>query len=103
MSRSYYVYIMSSKSGVLYIGSTNDLGASRVREQARPNCRFHQKYRVTKLVYAEEFDSPSDMFARERQLKGWTRAGKLELIHAQNPEMVDYARMTARDPSLRSG
>jgi len=44
---------------------------------------------------------------RERQLKGWTRRKKLELIHRQNPEMVDYARRTARDPfdsgSLRSG
>jgi hypothetical protein len=41
------------------------------------------------------------MVARERQLKGWTRSRKLELIHSQNPEMMDYARRTARDPSLR--
>jgi hypothetical protein len=49
----------------------------------------------------EQFDRPAEMVARERQLKGWTRSRKLELIHSQNPEMLDYARRTARDPSLR--
>ena len=48
-----------------------------------------------------EFDRAAEMVARERQLKGWTRSRKLELIHNQNPEMVDYARRTTRDPSLR--
>jgi putative endonuclease len=104
MSHTYYVYIMSSKSGVLYIGATNDL-ERRVFEHKQGLIEgFTKKYRVTRLVYVEEFDSPSDMVTRERQLKGWTRARKLELIHTQNPEMVDYhARRTARDPSLRSG
>jgi len=99
MSRSYYVYIMSSKSGVLYIGSTSDL-ERRVFEHKHGLIEgFTKKYRVTRLVYAEEFDGPSDMVERERQLKGWTRRRKLELIHTQNPEMIDYARRTARDPS----
>ncbi len=101
MSRTYYVYIMSSKSGVLYIGSTNDL-ERRVFEHKQGLLEgFTKKYRVARLVYVEEFDGPSDMVTRERQLKGWTRQRKLELIHTQNPEMVDYARRTARDPSLR--
>jgi hypothetical protein len=52
-------------------------------------------------VYTEEFDGPAAMVERERQLKGLTRRRKLELIHSQNPEMIDYARRTARDPSLR--
>ncbi len=104
MRRTYYVYIMSSKSGVLYIGATNDL-ERRVFEHKQGLIEgFTKKYRVTRLVYVEEFDGPSDMVTRERQLKGWTRARKLDLIHSQNPEMVDYyARRTARYPSLRSG
>ena len=103
MSDSYYVYIMCSKSGVLYIGSTNDL-ERRVFEHKQGLIEgFTKKYRVTRLVYVEEFDRPADMVARERQLKGWTRSRKLALIHAQNPEMVDSARRTARVPSLRSG
>ena len=100
---SYYVYIMSSKSGVLYIGATNDLDR-RVFEHKQGLIEgFTKKYRVTRLVYVERFDGPAEMVARERQLKGWTRRRKLALIHGQNPEMVDYARRTARDPSLRSG
>ncbi len=103
MSRNYYVYIMSSKSGVLYIGSTNDL-ERRVFEHKQGLVEgFTKKYKVTRLDYVEEFDRAADMVARERQLKGWTRSRKLALIHTQNPEMADYARRTARDPSLRSG
>jgi predicted GIY-YIG superfamily endonuclease len=56
---------------------------------------------VTRLIDVEPFDRPAEMVARERQFKRWTRSGKLVLIHNQNPEMVDYARRTARDPSLR--
>jgi len=98
---SYYVYIMSSKSGVLYIGATNDLDR-RVFEHKQGLIEgFTKKYRVTRLIYVEQFDRAAEMVARERQLKGWTRGRKLELIHSQNPEMVDYARRTARDPSRR--
>jgi putative endonuclease len=98
---SYYVYIMSSKSGVLYIGATSDLDR-RVFEHKRGLIEgFTKKYRVTRLIYVEEFDRAAEMVARERQVKGWTRSRKLELIHNQNPEMVDYARRTTRDPSLR--
>ena len=102
MSHKYFVYVMSSKSGVLYIGSTNDL-ERRVFEHKQGLIEgFTKKYKVTRLVYVEEFDGPAEMVARERQLKGWTRRRKLELIHEQNPEMADYyARRTARDPSLR--
>ena len=101
---SYYVYIMSSKSGVLYVGATNDLDRRVFEHKQRLIEGFTKKYRVTRLVYVEEFNRPAEMIARERQLKGWTRSRKLELIHGQNPEMVDYARGSAtRDPSLRSG
>jgi putative endonuclease len=98
---SYYVYITSSKSGVLYIGATNNL-ERRVFEHRQGLLEgFTKKYRVIRLIYVEQFDRPAEMVARERQLKGWTRSRKLALIHSQNPEMVDYARRTARDPSLR--
>jgi len=101
MSRGYYVYVMCSKSGVLYIGSTNDLERRSFEHKHGLVEGFTRKYRVTRLVYVEEFNRAADMIARERQFKGWTRRRKLALIHPQNPEMVDYARRTARDPSLR--
>ena len=89
---SYYVYMMSSKSGVLYIGATNDLDR-RVSEHKQGLIEgFTKKYRVTRLIYVEQFDRPAAMVARERQLKEWTRSRKLELIHSQNPEMTDGAK-----------
>jgi putative endonuclease len=92
---------MRSKSGVLYNGATNDLDR-RVFEHKQGLIEgFSKKYRVTRLVNVEQFDRAAEMVARERQLKGWTRSRKLELIHSQNPEMLDYGRRTARDPSLR--
>jgi len=98
---SYYVYIMSSKSGVLYIGATSDRRMSEHQHGLIEG--FTKKYRVTRLVYVEEYDRAAEMVVRERQLNGWTRSRKLELVHSQNPEMADYARRAARDPSLRSG
>ena len=70
MRRSYYVYIMSSKSGVLYIGSTNDL-ERRVFEHKHGLIEgFSKQYKVTRLVYVEEFAHSTEMVARERELKG---------------------------------
>ena len=96
---SYYGYIMSGKSGVLYIGATNDLDRRVFEHQQGLIEGFTKKHRVTRLSYVEQFARPAAMVARERQLKGWTRSRKLELIDSQNPETVDYARRTARDPS----
>ena len=103
---SYYVYIMSSKSGVLYIGATNNLDR-RVFEHKQGLIEgFTKKYRVTRLVYVEEFDRPAEMVARERHLKGWTRSRKLELIHSQNPKWWitrGEPREILRSGSRRSG
>ncbi len=101
MSGQHCVYIMSSRSGVLYIGSTSDLERRVFLHKRGLVEGLTKQYRVTRLVYVERFDSAAEMVARERQLKGWTRRKKLALIHAQNPEMADYARRTARGPSTR--
>ncbi|MGH8012087.1 MAG: GIY-YIG nuclease family protein [Candidatus Binataceae bacterium] len=87
MSTSYYVYIMSSKSDVLYIGSTSDLERRVSEHKSGLIGGFTKKYRVRRLVYFEEFDDPGQMVSRERQLKGWARRRKLDLIRQQNPEM----------------
>ena len=98
---SYYVYIMSSKSGVLYIGATNDLDR-RVFEHKQGLIEgFSKKYRVTRLVCVEQFDRAAEMVARERQLKGWTRRRKARADLQPQSGNVAYARTTTRDPSLR--
>ena len=102
-SRTFYVYIMGSKFGVLYIGVTNNLERrlSEHRKGLIPG--FTKKYRVRRLLYFEQFDRPADAIAREKQIKGWRRARKLELIHSTNLLMDDLsACWSTRDSSLRS-
>ncbi|MGB8683046.1 MAG: GIY-YIG nuclease family protein [Candidatus Binatus sp.] len=102
-SRTFFVYIMGSKFGVLYIGVTNNL-ERRVKEHREgliPG--FTKKYRVRRLLYFEQFERAAEAIAREKQIKGWKRARKLDLIHTMNLEMADLgARRSTRDSSLRS-
>ena len=89
--RTYFVYIMSNRSRTLYIGMTNNL-ARRVSEHRHPqDDTFTARYHLTRLVYAETFNNVLDAIAYEKQLKGWTRARKIELIEAGNPEWQDLA------------
>src|SRR2546426_3054382 len=88
--RTYYVYIMASRSRVLYTGVTNDL-TRRVNEHKRGlTDGFTTKYRITRLVYFEEFADVRDAIAREKEVKGWKRSRKITLVEGRNPE--DLAR-----------
>ena len=105
-ARTYHVYIMASASRRLYVGVTGHLArrvhAHRVGEMEG----FTKKYHMTRLVYCE---STSDVIAairREKQIKGWVRARKVELIRSLNPDWRDLGDNllgSRRDPSLRSG
>jgi putative endonuclease len=89
--RTYYVYIMASRSRILYTGVTNDL-ARRVNEHKRGfNTGFTSRYRVTRLVYFEEFPDIRDAIAREKAIKGWKRSRKISLVEAGNPTWEDLA------------
>ena len=89
--RTYHVYVMASRSRVLYIGVTNDL-PRRVEEHKRGlTPGFTSRYRVSRLVYFEEFADIRDASAREKELKGWRRSRKLELVDDRNPMWKDLA------------
>jgi putative endonuclease len=89
--RVYYVYIMASRSRVLYTGVTNDL-ARRVYEHKRSLVPgFTSRYRITRLVYFEEFEDVRDAIAREKEIKGWVRARKIRLIEDRNPTWENRA------------
>lgn len=84
---------MANEQRTIYIGVTNNL-EGRVWEHkhpARGSRSFTKRYRLTKLVYAEEFDNPNDAIAWEKHLKGWKRNRKIELIHVENPDWLDLA------------
>lgn len=87
--RRYYTYMMASRSGVLYVGMTNNL-ARRVREHKRQEAdSFTARYNVTRLVWYHAFPRPQDAIAAEKKLKGQSRADKVALIEEQNPDWED--------------
>ena len=87
--KQYYVYIMTNKSGTLYIGVTNDLTRRIYEHKQGIGGQFTTRYRISRLLYFEETRDIHAALAREKQLKGWTRAKKLELIASDNPQWVD--------------
>ena len=89
--RVYCVYIMASRSRVLYTGVTNDL-QRRVGEHKQGRTPgFTSRYRINRLVYFEEFSDIRDAIAREKQIKDWRRARRVSLIEARNPTWEDLA------------
>jgi putative endonuclease len=89
--RDYYVYILASESGVLYVGITNDL-EHRIWQHRQPDpSRFTSRYNVNQLVYYETFADPREAIAREKQLKNWRREKKVALIARENPEWRDLS------------
>ena len=88
---NYYVYIMASSSGTLYIGVTNNLGR-RVFEHKKGLVEgFSKKYGCHKLVYYEHYSDIRQAIKREKQLKGWLRIKKQNLIKTMNPSWKDLS------------
>ena len=88
---NYYVYILSSPTNVtIYTGVTNDL-IRRVYEHKNhlDPTSFTAKYNVNKLVYYDMCGDVNAAIAREKQIKGWTRAKKNALVEAMNPDWQD--------------
>ncbi len=89
--KQYYVYIMTNRSGTLYTEVTNDLARRIYDHRQGIGGQFTSRYHVTGLLYFEETCDIHAALAREKQLKGWTRAKKLELIATDNPKWVDLS------------
>jgi putative endonuclease len=97
--RRLYVYIMASPSRTLYVGVTNDLTRRVLEHRSRRAGAFCTRYNISRLVFAEEADSPSTAIEREKEIKGWRRARKIELIEAFNPGWEDLSEgWTDDDP-----
>lgn len=89
-SCSYWVYILASRPrGTLYIGITNGL-TRRVEEHSRGvGSGFTRKYGVHRLVWFEEFGDVRQAIQREKTMKEWPRAWKINLIERTNPHWID--------------
>ena len=90
--RRFYVYILGSRSGVLYIGITSDLERRTYEHQHSVVEGFTNRYGIKRLLYFEEFDDPLTAIAREKQLKRWSRSKKLALIRSVNPMFEDLSK-----------
>lgn len=101
-SRVYFVYMLSSLSGTLYVGVTNNLQRRVAEHRIGSESAFTARYRIDRLVYFECFGDVIKAIAREKQLKGWRREKKVALIKAANPAWRDLRHdLLPRDSSLR--
>ena len=85
-----YVYILASRrNGTLYIGVTSNL-VRRIHEHREGlGDGFTKRYGVKRLVYFEAYDDIARAIQREKTMKHWSRAWKLELIESRNPDWDD--------------
>jgi putative endonuclease len=87
---AYYVYILASrKDGAIYLGVTNDLTRRIYEHRIKAVRSFTSKYNITHLVWFEIYDDPISAISREKELKKWRRAWKVQLIEAKNPQWND--------------
>ena len=89
--KHYFVYILTSKSGTLYIGMTNDLNRRMYEHKHKLIPGFTARYNVNRLMYFEAFNEPQQAIAREKQIKGWVRRKKIALIEENNPTWRDLS------------
>lgn len=88
----YCVYIMTNRSKTLYVGFTSDLRQRTWRHKNGwfPDS-FTSHYKLDQLVYYEIFATAVEGVRREKQIKGWTRLRKMQLIVSINPTWADLS------------
>jgi len=95
MARGGWVYMMADRyRGAIYTGATADLPARVHTHREGRGSKFCARYGLRRLVYAEEAPTIEEAFAREKAIKKWQRAWKIELIEETNPDWDDlYDRL----------
>ncbi|HEY1607082.1 MAG TPA: GIY-YIG nuclease family protein [Allosphingosinicella sp.] len=85
-----WLYMMADRyRGAIYTGVTADLARRAFQHRTGKGSRFVKKYQLLRLVYAEPYERIEDAIAREKAIKKWRRAWKIELIEHANPDWVD--------------
>jgi putative endonuclease len=114
--KTYYVYIMASKSRTLYTGVTNNLERRVVQHRDKLQKGFTARYNINRLVHFEVCGNALAAISREKQIKGWGRMNKIALIESMNRDWKDLSdgwpgspptttarkKGTVRDSSSRS-
>ena len=90
--KTFWVYILTNQTrSVLYVGMTNSLEVRLYQHRNGETKSFTKRYHLNRLVYYEQFDSAGDAISREKQIKGWIRKRKDELVHTMNPKWNDLS------------
>ncbi|HTY81762.1 MAG TPA: GIY-YIG nuclease family protein [Dehalococcoidales bacterium] len=98
MESNFFVYILANKrNGTLYTGFTSDLLGRVYAHKKKIGKGFTKKYGTHKLVYFECCDDYDAALKREKQIKEWKRAWKIELIEKVNPLWQDLWDETLRN------
>ena len=97
----YFVYIMTNVSRTLYTGVTNKLVRRVYEHKNKIIPGFTSRYNITELVYFEETSDVQAALTREKEIKGWRRAKKSQLIASVNPKWLDPSSKWHEDGILR--
>ncbi|MDD5289981.1 MAG: GIY-YIG nuclease family protein [Patescibacteria group bacterium] len=88
----YFVYILTNnKKSMFYVGQSNNLIRRTWQHKHKLINGFTKKYNLDKLVYYEIYVTLEQALKREKQLKGWTKVKKINLIKKINPELKDFS------------
>jgi putative endonuclease len=89
--RQFYVYVLSNNSMTMYTGVTNDLRKRVADHRSGVGSTFTKHYHFDRLVFYEAYDLIIEAIAREKQIKGMSRAKKIALVKAMNPSWRDLS------------
>ena len=88
----FYVYILTNRSKhPFYTGITSCIEKRTWEHKHGTGSEYTSKYKLDRLVYFEQWSNPIHAITREKQIKGWTRMKKMELVISTNPEWRDLS------------
>ena len=90
--KTYYIYIMASQSGTLYVGMTNDIKKRVYQHKNHLITGFTDKYNIDRLLYFETTSDSVSAILREKQIKKYRREKKVALVDSQNPAWQDLSK-----------
>ena len=88
-----YAYIVECSDGTLYTGYTNNLEKRINAHNSGHGAKYTRPRLPVKLVYFEEYSDANDAISREKQIKGYSRSKKNELVKKQNPDFKDFSQL----------
>ncbi len=89
--KRYWMYVMTNRSGTLYVGLTNNLQRRVSEHRNRLVAGFTSRYAIDRLVHAEETNDVTAAIQREKEIKRWRRNKKEALIESTNPGWRDLS------------